>query len=316
MKKLIIVLLICALVLVGWSVKRLFVDVKPEGFTFLQVVKTGDETITTYSGSGSVESATEIFNKWAVGQNWVKSYSELDREGYYSTVYKKRKDAMLINVIMTDSNVNVTVIVIAGGASDFGDIPVSTSTPTIVSTKPLNYFIKFDTLFDLSDQYKEIECETPQYILTFKFYGRDVINHVEVEHVQMLIRGDIFDFWLDETGKTVLKMVQNGEELDIGGSMSDTGLLEPLSFFFSGEVWDVSFLENPEKFDVIQDLGFGSVVVTRYISYWDKDDTTLGGRTDEVFESDDGLIRISGGVFVDSVADTQIIFRLLRLIKR
>jgi hypothetical protein len=273
----------------------------------LQSYKEGDAQITIYSGSSSASKASEVFNEWAVGEGWEKSSDSITYAGYSGQMFEKGKDVMMINIIDAGAVVSVNVTVMKNGAEQSESTPEPTATPK----KDAKSFMGYDSVFDISDAYKEIECEINGTLMHYIFNGRETIGGVETEHIQLTHEDGIIEIWVDEKNENVLKAKSDGEEVAPEETYGSNMLVSYLEFFFTGESWDSSWEEN-ETTDTSRNLGSGRMKITRYTN-------TVpgfpGGTTMEVGETDNGLIVVSFASFDDD-EDYQNAWELKKLIER
>jgi hypothetical protein len=187
----------------------------------------------------------------------------------------------------------------------------STPEPTATPKKDAKSFMGYDSVFDISDAYKEIECEINGTLMHYIFNGRETIGGVETEHIQLTHEDGIIEIWVDEKNENVLKAKSDGEEVAPEETYGSNMLVSYLEFFFTGESWDSSWEEN-ETTDTSRNLGSGRMKITRYTN-------TVpgfpGGTTMEVGETDNGLIVVSFASFDDD-EDYQNAWELKKLIER
>ncbi len=305
MKKIIPIILILALVLAGCGSGGSSVNLKSEGFNRLQSYKEGDAQITVYSGNTSASKASEVFNDWAVGEGWEKSSDSISYAGYSGQMFEKGKDVMMINIIDAGAAVSVNVTVMKNGAEQ------AESTPESTPAKETKSFIGYDTVFDISDAYKEIECEIDETFMHYTFNGRETINGVETEHIKLTHDDGVIELWVDENNENLLKAKSDGEEVPPEQAYGSNMLVSYLEFFFTGESWDSSW-EDAKTQDTSRNLGSGRMKITQYTN------TVAGlpgGTVMEVGETDEGLIVVSFASFDDD-GDYQGAWELKKLIER
>ncbi|MFO7611407.1 MAG: hypothetical protein R6W99_02810 [Clostridia bacterium] len=290
-KKIIAVFLVIALVLAGCGSGGSSVNLKSEGFNRLQSYKEGDAQITIYSGNASASKASEVFNDWAVGEGWKKSSESISFAGYSGQMFEKGKDVMMINIIDAGVAVSVNVTVIKNGAQQAQSTPKPTPTPA----KDTKKFIGFDTVFEMADAYKEIECDIDGSLMNYTFNGRETINGVETEHIRLAYDNKVLEMWVDENNENVLKAISDGEEIPPEQAYGANTLVSYLVFFFTGASWDSSW-DEVETVDTSRNLGSGRMKITQY-TY--RVPGLPGGTVMEVGETDKGLVVVSFASFDD-----------------
>ncbi len=282
-KKTIVITAITAILTLVFSGCGSSVDLNANGFNKIEKIKDGDVEIIKYAGSVSLDKASEIFHDWALNDGWENGSDHVSIGEYSGRMYEKGKDVMLINTTGENDEVIVDVTVIKDG------VQLAQSTPPDADTIK---FANYDSMFDLSGTYNEIELLINGRTFTYKFAEREEIDGVETQHIKILSDQKSMEIWIDKDEK-ILKAVSDGESLSVDKAQPGIMFLEYLRVFFSDQSWNPAW-DFAESEDASRNLGSGIMKITKYSFQMADDPLSI---VNEICRTSDGYLIINYSAF-------------------